>query len=242
MNPTVFDTPVIRTLLHWMSVFLLKCHGWKLAGSAPPHKKYVIIAAPHTSNWDFYFTMLVAFALKINIYWMGKNTLFRWPMGYFFRWLGGIAIDRSKASNVVGESVSAFQRSDRLIMVVPPEGTRSKTRYWKTGFYYIAHGAGIPIALGFMDFRLKMGGIGPLLKPSGDIEGDMVLIKQFYANVTGKHPDKTADVAIITEKFKSVDIKPLFDAETGCLQSSGDVEKDRIMLQSCYAIMTGQLG
>lgn len=240
MNRTVFDTPVVRTLLRWTSILLLKFHGWKVAGIKPSQKKYVMIAAPHTSNWDFYFTMLIALVLKIKIYWMGKDTLFRWPMGYFFKWMGGIPINRSKSSNVVAQSVEAFDRRDELIVVVPPEGTRSKTRYWKTGFYHIANGAGVPIALGFLDFRLKMGGIGPMVKPTGDIDEDMKLIKSFYANVTGKHPDLTGEVALITDDYIPLDYSPVIDIDTSILMPSGNTDSDRDMIQSYYVAMTGQ--
>lgn len=240
MNHTIFDTPVIRTVLRWTSIILLKCQGWKVYKTIPTHKKYVMIAAPHTSNWDFYFTMLVALSLKVKIYWMGKDTLFRGPMNVICSWLGGIPINRRKSQNVVGQSVSAFNRADKLVMVVPPEGTRSKTRYWKTGFYHIAHGAGVPIALGFMDFRLKMGGIGPLLFPTGDIDEDMKLIKSFYANVSGKHLDQTSDVTLIDSNFVPVDFSPVLDTATMALRTSGDSEADRTMLQSLYATMTGQ--
>lgn len=241
MNRTVFDTPVIRPLMRWTSILLLKAHGWKVAGKKPSQKKYVMIAAPHTSNWDFYYTMLVALVLKIKIYWMGKNTLFRWPLGYFFKWMGGIPIDRSKSSNVVAQTVSAFDKAESLIVVVPPEGTRSKTRYWKTGFYHIAHGAGVPIALGFMDFRLKMGGIGPMLNPTGDIDEDMKLIKSFYANVTGRHPELTGDVALISQDYTPVDYSPVIDSGTSILMTSGDNDTDSAMIQSYYVAMTGQL-
>ncbi|MBU1169698.1 MAG: lysophospholipid acyltransferase family protein [Proteobacteria bacterium] len=241
MKRTVFDTPIIKTLLRWTSILLLKFSGWKVAGKAPELKKYVMIAAPHTSNWDFYYTMLISFALRINIYWMGKDSLFRWPLGYFFRWMGGIPINRSKSNNVVAQSVAAFDRSESLIVVVPPEGTRSKARYWKTGFYHIAHGAGVPIALGFLDFRLKMGGIGPALMPTGDIDEDMKLIKSFYCNVSGKRPDLTSDVALITDDFMYIDYSRIIRDKNSILYTSGDSDADRLMLQSYYVEMTGQV-
>lgn len=241
MKHTIFDTPVIRTLMRWTAIALLKCQGWKVYGTVPSHKKYVMIAAPHTSNWDFYFTMLVALALKLKIYWMGKDTLFRGPLKFIFTWMGGIPINRRKSENVVAQSVNAFNRAEKLIMVVPPEGTRSKTRYWKTGFYHIAHGAGVPIALGFMDFRLKTGGVGPVLMPTGDIDEDMKLIKSFYANVCGKHLDQTSEVALIEEGFVPVDYSPVVHTDLMAISTSGDSEADREMLQSFYAAMTGQI-
>lgn len=240
MNYTVFDTPVIKTLLRWVSILLLKLSGWKTAGRPPEFNKYVMIAAPHTSNWDFYYTMLIAFALRVKIYWMGKDSLFRWPAGYFFKWLGGIPIDRSRSGNVVGQSVNSFETMDELVMVVPPEGTRSRARYWKTGFYHIANSAGVPIVLGFLDFRLKIGGVGPALIPTGDIDEDMKLIKSFYSNVTGKYPDLTGDVTLITQDFMYIDYSRIIRDENSSLFTSGDSDADRQMLQSYYIEMTGQ--
>lgn len=241
MHHTIFDTPIIKTIMRFICFFLLKCSGWKVAGKAPELKKYVMIAAPHTTNWDFYYTMLISFAMGIKIYWMGKDTLFRWPAGYFFKWMGGLSINRSKSSNVVAQCVAAFERSDRLIVVIPPEGTRSKARYWKTGFYHIAHGAGVPIALGFLDFRLKKGGIGPTLMPTGDIDEDMKLIKSFYSNVSGKYLDLTSDVSLITDDYMYMDYSRIIDQNDSIRYTSGDAEVDRLMLQAYYVGITGQV-
>lgn len=175
--------------LAWTGLIFLKILGWRVEGKIPDLKKYVIIAAPHTSNWDFPITLALTFALKIKIYWMGKAALFRWPFGAACRWLGGIPIDRSKSNNLVGQSVQAFKERDKLIMVIPPEGTRKKVSYWKTGFYHIARGANIPIVLGFLDYRRKAAGIGPTFYPMGRIEEDMQKIMTFYATITGKHQD-----------------------------------------------------
>jgi len=151
----------------------------------------VFIAAPHTSNWDLPYTLMVAFALRLNIYWMGKAQIFRWPFGPLMRWLGGVAVQREQANNLVAASVQALQNSDGPVqLVVPPEGTRSKVRYWKTGFYYIALGAQVPIVMSFMDYGNKVSGLGPAFMPTGDIEADMVAIKAFYAPFKGKNPDQ----------------------------------------------------
>lgn len=241
MNYTVFDTPVIKTILRWVSLLLLKLSGWKIAGKPPTLKKYVMIAAPHTSNWDFYYTMLIAFVMRVKIYWMGKDALFRGPAGFFFRWMGGIAIDRSRSNNVVAQSIEAFETNETLVMVVPPEGTRSRSRYWKTGFYHIANGAGVPIVLGFLDFRLKIGGIGPALMPTGDIDEDMKLIKGFYRNVSGKYPELTGDVALITEDYMYIDYSSIISDVDSILYTSGNTDADKMMLQSYYVEMTGQV-
>ena len=148
--------------------------------------KCVLIAAPHTSNWDLPYTLLVAFALNLRIYWMGKQSLFRWPFGALMRWLGGIAVDRAKSNNLVAASAQAIRAADGpLQLVVPPEGTRGKNRHWKTGFYHIAIAAQVPIVLAYMDYQRKVSGLGPAFQPTGNIEADMAAIKAFYAPFKG---------------------------------------------------------
>jgi 1-acyl-sn-glycerol-3-phosphate acyltransferase len=123
----------------WTGLIFLKILGWRIEGKVPDIKKFVIIAAPHTTNWDFPITLAITFVFKMKIYWMGKAAIFRWPFGAAGRWLGGIPIDRNQSQNVVGQSVHAFKEMDNLIMVIPPEGSRKKVSYWKTGFYHIAN-------------------------------------------------------------------------------------------------------
>lgn len=162
--------------------------GWKPAGKRPCFSKYVIIAAPHTSNWDFLYTLCLAFILEIKPFIMMKGDWFRWPMGPFLRWFGAIPVDRSKSTHVVARSIQAFREHPRMVLVVPPAGTRGKVMYWKTGFYHIARGANVPIVLGYLDYRRKVGGIGPVVHPTGNMEGDMKIIQDFYADITGKYP------------------------------------------------------
>lgn len=172
-----------------LSTLILKLAGWQVKGTLPNYRKFVIIAAPHTSNWDFPFMLLVSFAMEMKVYWMGKNAIFKKPFTGLFKWLGGIPIDRASPNNVVQQSIATLARHDTLALVVPPSGTRKRVSRWKTGFYHIAHGANIPIALGFLDYRKKTGGIGSSLVPSGDIDADMKIIHAFYAQVTGKYPE-----------------------------------------------------
>ncbi len=189
MHHTLFDTPVVNTLLRGMSTAFLKLSGWKVEGSLPPGMaKCVLIAAPHTSNWDLPYTLMVSFVLRLNLYWMGKQSLFKWPFGPVMRWLGGIAVDRSKSTNLVAASAQAIRDAKGpLQLAVPPEGTRSKTRYWKTGFYYIALEAQVPIMMAYMDYSRKVSGLGPVFHPTGDIDKDMAAIKAFYAPFKGKN-------------------------------------------------------
>ena len=172
---------------------LYRLAGWRVEGELPDAKKFVVIAAPHTSNWDLPFMLGVALHFRVRLRWMGKDTLFKPPFGWLMRALGGIPIDRSKANDVVAQMVQIFHGADKLAVAIPPEGTRSKTRYWKTGFYNIAHGAGAPIALGFLDYARKVGGIGMTMRTTGDYEGDLEAIKAFYAQVTPKFPDRVGE-------------------------------------------------
>ncbi len=192
MHRTIFDTPVVNTVLRGLSLAVLKLAGWKVSGQLPANgRKCVMIAAPHTSNWDLPYTLMVAFALRLNIYWMGKEQIFRPPFRGLMMWLGGIPVRRESANNVVAASIESLQSADGPVqLVVPPEGTRSKARYWKTGFYYIAVGAQVPIVMAYMDYERKISGLGPVFEPTGDIEADMVTIKAFYAPFKGKNPDQ----------------------------------------------------
>lgn len=192
MHTTIFTTPVVNTLLRKLSVSFLKFKGWKIEGSLPQGaSKCVFIAAPHTSNWDLPYTLMVAFALRLNIYWMGKHSIFTFPFGGLMRWLGGIAVNRAASNNLVSASAQALINAEgSVILVIPPEGTRSKTRYWKTGFYYIALEAHVPIVMAYMDYHRKISGIGPMLHPTGDIEKDMEIVKAFYAPFKGKNAEQ----------------------------------------------------
>lgn len=189
MHRTIFDTPVINTLLRGVSVVFLKLAGWTIEGELPVNaKKSVFIAAPHTSNWDLPYTLMVAFALRLNVYWMGKHQIFKPPFKGLMMWLGGIPVHRESANNLVAASVQAIMDADGPVqLIVPPEGTRSKVRYWKTGFYYIATGAQVPIVLAFMDYEKKRAGIGGEFQPTGNLEADMAAIKAFYKPFKGKN-------------------------------------------------------
>ena len=192
MHRTIFDTPLVNTALRGISVTVLRLLGWKVEGSLPPGcQKSVFIAAPHTSNWDLPFTLMVAFALRLNIYWMGKHQIFKFPFRHLMMWLGGIPVERNKSNNLVEASAQAIVNADGPVqLVVPPEGTRSKVRYWKTGFYYIALNAKVPIVMAYMDYSRKVSGLGPVFMPTGDIEVDMVAIKAFYAPFKGKNSEQ----------------------------------------------------
>jgi len=196
MRYTIFDIPVLRNVLQVLAIILLRIFGWRRAGQVPDAPKFVMIAAPHTSNWDFPVGLAIILAFKAKMYWLGKEPIFRWPFGTFFKWLGGIPVSRSKSGDVVAQTVQAFNEQARMLMVVAPEGTRKKANHWKTGFYYIAMGANVPLVMGFVDYVRKEGGFGPTLMPTGDIGADMEKIRAFYDNITAKNPDKSTPAMI----------------------------------------------
>ncbi len=188
MHHTIFDTPGVNTLLRAASRGFLRLTGWRVEGALPASaRKCVLIAAPHTNNWDLPYTLMAAFVLRLHVYWMGKDSIFRPPFGAVMRWLGGISVRREQSSNLVAASAAALQAADGPVqLIVPPQGTRSQVTQWKTGFYYIAQGAGVPILLAYIDYPNKRVGLGPLFQPSGDIERDMAEIKAFYAPMRGR--------------------------------------------------------
>jgi len=168
----------------------MKAAGWKPYGAAPSMSKCVITGAPHTSNWDGVLIVVFSFAFGIEMFWLGKQTLFRWPFGGLVRWLGGIPVERRKSTNLVEQTAQMFRDAKTLHLVIAPEGTRKKAERWKTGFYYMALQANIPIVLGVLDYKRRLGGFGITINPSGNIEADMELIRDFYADITGKNPDQ----------------------------------------------------
>ena len=154
----------------------------------PDEPKFVIIVAPHTSNWDFTLGVAALFALGLRVSFLGKHTLFTPPLGSFMRWLGGIPVDRSVSRDRVAEAVAAFESSAQLILAVAPEGTRKRVTEWKTGFYHVAHGARVPIVPVAFDYGAKTIRIGPPFRTTGNREADMKALKDFYRGVIAKRP------------------------------------------------------
>lgn len=164
---------------------ILKLIGWKAVGKEFPDARFVLIGAPHTSNWDFPLMLLVVLKLRLQVFWMGKHTLFPFPFAGLMKWLGGIPINRSKSHNVVNDTVRLYRENAQLVVLVPPEGTRKKVAKWKTGFYHIANNADVPILMGFVDADRKEAGLADFFYPTGDMEADMVEIRRFYSTKKG---------------------------------------------------------
>ena len=177
----------------------LRLIAWRLEGRFPDVSKAVVIAAPHTSNWDMPLMLAIAWVLDIHPAWLGKRELFRWPFGWVMRRLGGVPVDRTTSQNLVQEAVARFESVDRLHLVIPPSGTRNRAKHWRSGFYHIARGARVPIVCAFLDYRRRVGGIGPVLWASGDVAGDMRQLRAFYDGITGKFPALTTPVRLLEE-------------------------------------------
>lgn len=178
-----------------LSRFLLKIFGWQTELNVQVPDKCILIGAPHTTNWDFPLAILGMSAMGIQFNWVGKHTLFRWPLGYFMRSLGGISLDRkSGGTGFAIKAIDAFRSHERFILAIAPEGTRHKTDHWKSGFYKIAIKSKVPIAMGFVDYKKKVLGIGDILTPSGEKERDFNQIKDFYLDKSGKHPEKQGEI------------------------------------------------
>ena len=191
---TVHDTPVIEPLVRLASYVFPKMVGWRRVGRLPDHSQYLMIGAPHTSYWDGVYAMAIAFTFRLRVYWMAKHTVFRWPFRSLLKWLGGVPIDRRGRHNVVWQCVEHFKANRQFILAILPEGTRKRVETWKSGFYHIAMGAGVPVLPAFLDYPSRTGGVGPLICLTGDVDGDLKKIASFYSTKTGKHPECTGPV------------------------------------------------
>jgi len=177
--------------------FILRAFGWQAELAVTVPAKCVLAGAPHTTNWDFPLAILGMAAMGIQFNWVGKHTLFRWPLGIIMRGLGGISLDRrSGGARFAIKVFELFRDRDRLIMAIAPEGTRHRTEYWQAGFYKIALKSNVPIALGYVDYTKKRVGIGKILVPSGDSTKDFIAIKEFYRDKHGKYPEKHGEVRL----------------------------------------------
>lgn len=199
LPPIEHRFPRCSIVHRWAGALFLRATGWKLVGGAPNLAKAVVIAAPHTSNWDLVFGMAGAWELGIGWSWFGKDSLFKPPLGPLIRWIGGIPVDRSAPNGLVGEAVAWFGKRDALFLAVPAEGTRSYAPYWRSGFYWMAVEAKVPIVLGFVDFGRKEVGLGGPVIPTGDVKRDMEQIRAFYATKTAAYPELMGPIRLKAE-------------------------------------------
>ncbi|RFA25829.1 hypothetical protein CAI21_17875 [Alkalilimnicola ehrlichii] len=173
---------------------VLALFGWQVETGQPALKKYILVVYPHTSNWDFPWGYLGKMALNLQLNWMGKDSLFRWPLGSLFRRLGGIPVNRGERHNFITQFAERFRQRQQLILAITPEGTRGHTECWKSGFYYMAKEAEVPVALAYIDYRRKRMGIGEPFMVSGDPQHDLTKIRHFYADKSGRYPNKAGTI------------------------------------------------
>lgn len=190
MKLTIFNTPIISTIFRLISNLTMFLAGWRVEGKLPDLPKYLIIGAPHTSNWDFLLFLGVIFRLKADVRYMGKAELFRSPFGWFFYWCGGIPVDRSKSTGLVEQMVEAYNKSEKFILTIAPEGTRHGVKEWKRGFYHIAKGAGVPLVMAKVDGKKKTMQVGEIFHLTEDIEADMKAILDIFKGLSGVNPRK----------------------------------------------------
>lgn len=184
-------------MLRSLARFILRIGGWTAIGGIPDAPKAVIVAAPHTSNWDGFWALVYKVAIGADVHFFAKKSLFWFPLGTILRALGGIPLDRSRASSAVQQAIEKFGQEDRFYFGLAPEGTRTRKPGWKSGFYRIATGANVPIYLGMLDFSNKRIGIGPRLDLTGDQDKDLEAIRAFYADIKGRWPDKASPIRFV---------------------------------------------
>ena len=177
----------------------LRVAGWSVEGHFPGVPKAVLVSAPHTSNWDFVYMIAICWSEQVDVSFVGKHTLFAGPLGALLRAMGGIPIRRDVRSNTVSQLVDVFQHSDHLILAIPPEGTRGRVEYWKSGFYHTARGAGVPVILGFLDYARRKGGYGPCFELTGDVVRDMDRMRAFYRGISGRRPEAFGEIRLRDE-------------------------------------------
>jgi 1-acyl-sn-glycerol-3-phosphate acyltransferase len=183
-------------MIKTIATIVLKIIGWQVSFSLPPRDKYVLIGAPHTSNWDFPLGLLGMWACGLRFNWVGKHTLFKGPLGPIMRTIGGIPVDRQGSIGFLKKVIDIFADHDQFVMAIAPEGTRGLTKQWKEGFYRIALAAGVPIALAYIDYPRKRIGIDRMLEPSGDIEADFLILEEYYHDKIGKRPENQGPIRI----------------------------------------------
>lgn len=172
----------------WLGRTLFRLSGWQLIGRGTNFPKMVLVGAPHTSNWDFVLTLMTMMALGVRFSWVVKHTFLRGPQGRLAAWLGGIGVDRANTKGFVDQMTAEFNRRDQLLLAIMPEGTRSDVKEWRTGFYFIAHQAQVPMYLVIFDYGRKELRIGPELWPTGDVATDLPVIQSYFADAKGKNP------------------------------------------------------
>ena len=189
MPRSVYTTPVISPVLRALARFGLWVAGWKIeAGPPETVRKCMVIGGPHTSNWDYVLFLVCILVLRMDVKVMVKDNVYRWPIRWLCRWAGVIPVNRRQSNTVVRQMGRLFEDQDDLMIIITPEGTRSKVARWKTGFYHIAKSADVPVLLAYLDYSRKRAGFGPCVYLSDDMDADIADMQAFYAPITPRHP------------------------------------------------------
>jgi 1-acyl-sn-glycerol-3-phosphate acyltransferase len=185
---------LLTIMLQAIAKLILRIGGWEMAGEFPAEKLAVVIAAPHTSNWDGFWALVYKVAMQLDIHFFAKRSLFWFPLNVLLRALGGIPLDRKRAGSAVDQAIEMFNSRESFYFGLAPEGTRSRADHWKSGFYRIADGADVPVILGFLDYGRRRIGIGPTMRLSGDPQKDLEFFREFYKEIEGRRPEMAGPV------------------------------------------------
>lgn len=177
-------------MTRWLGRTMLRLLRWRVVGPLPDLPQFVIIAAPHTSNWDFVVGVASRLALNLDVSWLGKHTLFQGPLEPLLLWLGGIPVNRAAPHGLISNLSGRFKQGQPFLLALAPEGTRSKVRRWKTGFYFIALQAGVPIVPASLDYRLRKVELREAFWPTGHMEEDLEILQELYQQVSPRHPEQ----------------------------------------------------
>lgn len=195
-NTTLQNIPKVSAVQRAFARFIIKMMGWRLEGMPPDRAKMVMIGGPHTSNLDVFLMVMMAWAIGIRINFLVANDL-AFPLNKLSVWANGIPIDRNNANNnTVDQVVAHMSRVDKCVLMIAPEGRLKRVEYWRSGFYYIAMEAGVPVVPGYMDYAKKLIKVGDAFDPSGDIDADMEMLRQFFEGVTARFPEKASPVRV----------------------------------------------
>lgn len=188
-----------RGFRHHAAALLLRLGGWTPDGDPPALAKFIVVAAPHTALRDGFWMLALAWWWGLHVDWLVKKEFLRGPLGWWLKRIGAVPVDRSAPQGLVGELTEAFRSRDRMVLAIPPEGTRERRAHWKSGFYQVAREAGVPICLSYLDYGRKRGGFGPCLSTSADVRADMDLIRSFYAGVSACVPEQFTPPRLVEE-------------------------------------------
>ena len=191
MNTTIFDTPVLSPLLRIGSIIALRILGWKVEGELPKSDRFIMVAEPHTAARDLPLMLAVSFIFKLKLHWIGKEELFLGWRQPVMSWLGGLPVRRKGDGNEVDRIAHHFEGREKIALGISPGGSRAKAERWRSGFYWVAVQANVPILLSFLDFKTRRTGVGPLIQPTGNYEDDIIRMQDFYIGMEGKHPEQS---------------------------------------------------